>query len=138
MTIYCCGFYHPAEKKLHLQDNEIYENRFIEIITCPKCLKQKAVLSQRRIKDGKLIEKRSKRGRVDAFIKKWTKEAWEDMLKPPKNGSFSDMYWLYLCGADNQIRDFNETVRESVENDCKVSFNKDFIQSEQIENDIIF
>ena len=118
--IYCCGEYHIAEEKISLQDNEKFEERYIEVITCPKCLKKKALYSARRILDGKLIEKISKKGKVDSFIKKWKKEPWEDALKPPKMGTFNNMFWLYINGKnDSIVRDFNEEVRFEFNSECK-------------------
>jgi len=125
LSIFCCGYYHQAQEKRNLQDNEKFENRFIEIITCPNCLKKKALLSQRRIKDGKLIEKTSKKGQADKYIQKWSKEPWEDGLKTPKNGTYNNMNWFYAIGLlnkkpDNKIRDFNNIERDIFNSATKI------------------
>lgn len=128
MSIYCCGRYHLAQEKRLLPDNETYENRFLEIIICPFCNKKKALLSQRRIKDGKLIEKTPKRGQVEKFIKKWSSEEWEDELKKVKAGTFNNMNWLYSIGMinkkpSNKIFDFNGEEKGEIDSPCEVLIN---------------
>ncbi len=110
--IFCCGCYHTASEKRILFDNEKFENRIIEILEqCPKCGRKKAVFSQRRIVDGKLITKVAPKGKIKQFIEKYSKEPWEDALKPPKQGTMSDMNWFYLYGPDEVKKDFNEITQ---------------------------
>ena len=114
---FCCGEYLFADSIRHLFDNNIYESRKIEIFTCPKCGKKKAVLTQWRIKDGKLIIKHSKKGKIESFIKKYSKEPWQDGMKPPKIGTMANMGWVYLSGSDEAIKDFND-VKKEIDNIC--------------------
>ena len=125
MSIFCCGTYHEASEKRVLQDTEKFENRYIEVVICPKCGKKKALLSQRRIVDGKLIERYSKKGQADKFIKKWSSSGYEDGLKQPKNGTYNDMNWLYSIGMVNKqpsfkILDFNEVERDRFKPEVKI------------------
>lgn len=108
----CCGDYLFPDSIRKLFDNNIYENRKIEIFTCPKCGKKKAVLTQWRIKDGKFFVKTSKKGKIESFINKYSKEPWEDGMKAPKIGTMANMGWVYLNGSEEVAKDFNEVEKE--------------------------
>lgn len=117
--ILCCGDYLFPDSIRKLFDNNIYEDRKIEFFTCPKCGKKKAVLTQWRIKDGKLVVKTSKKGKIESFIKKYAKEPWEDGMRAPKIGTMANMGWVYLCGPDNVSKDFNDVEKENVSTPVK-------------------
>ena len=127
--IYCCGEEHWADSIRLLFDNNIYENRKIEILNCcPKCGKKKAVLTQWRIKDGKLVKITSKKGNIDSFIKKYAKEPWEEGLKTPKVGTMSNMGWVYLDGSEEVAKDFNDVEKEDVSTPVKI-LDIDFVKN---------
>ena len=126
--IYCCGIYHQPnlsnnfDRKIKLFDNDKYENRFLEIIRCPKCNKVKALVTQWEIKSGKLKELKPKKGKLEQFIKYYEHEPYEEIkLKSPETGAFSNMYWYYIDGfIDNIIRDLNDTKIESFNSELKI------------------
>ena len=70
MSIFCCGRYNQSTEKIFLYSNDTYKNRYIEIVVCTNCQKKKAILHQERISDGKVIETKPKKGKVNSFIEK--------------------------------------------------------------------
>lgn len=118
MSIFCCGRYNQSTEKIFLYSNDTYKNRYIEIVVCTNCQKKKAILHQERISDGKVIETKPKKGKVNSFIEKWSKQA----DKTVKTGSKNNVSWLYSKGGrEKWARDFNGIKKFRVDSEVKIT-----------------
>ncbi len=120
MAIYCCGRYNLSNERLELPINDKYKDRILEICTCPVCNKVKAILTQTRIIDNKIVEWRPKKGKTTNFINKYRAEALRDLNKAIYPKGKYNHNWIYADGKKNIAKDFNEHKKFSIKSEIDI------------------
>ena len=98
--IYCCGVYHSPSRVIIPAETNLFKQRKLEILICPKCNSLIAELTQFSVLKGEYEKVRPKRKKTFEFINSIERGEWKEEII--KYGTKSNAAFVYGVNEEDK------------------------------------
>lgn len=104
--IYCCGVYHTPNRVIIPAETNLFKDRRLEILICPKCNSLIAELTQFSLVNNKYEKVRPKRKKTFEFINSIENGEWREEII--KYGTKSNAAFVYGVNEEDREGNINQ------------------------------